>query len=157
MDTSRIPLSAVVGIPVVARFDELSTLVPAAWRRLAEIAELRHEVFVELSTDLGDGHYHEVLGLLREVDSAQDLPLPASVAVLVPPGEWLSARHEGPVEAIGDTFGELIDAARRAGRRPSGEKLDIGYRLDGAAESHELRIRVLPAEDDDTVQAGTAR
>ncbi len=146
MDTAHLPLSAVVGLPVLGPFGELSRLVPAAWQQLEEmVGRNADENFVELSTQLRDGRYHEVVGVLREAGTAAEISRPGMVTVLVPPGEWLSAQHGGPRETIAEGFDALIAEAQRLGRTPSGEKLDIGYRLDGAEESHELRIRLLPA------------
>src|SRR5690349_19708888 len=57
---------AVIGIEVVADFDELRTAVPAAWTELFarrnELPPPMDGAFVEISAELGEGRYREVVG-----------------------------------------------------------------------------------------------
>ncbi|WP_432493006.1 hypothetical protein [Kineococcus auxinigenes] len=135
--------TVVVGFPVVGPFAELGALVPAAWQRVfARRDELPQPVdgaFAELSCYLGDGAYHEVVGVA--------LPRPPRVpgswvVAVAPEGEYAHHRHEGPVEAIGEGFGVLLDAVRAQGRTPGGVKLDVGYRADGRPGPHDLYVHL---------------
>lgn len=140
MRLTDLPERSLTGITVECRFDELSTHVPAAWRRLSDAHPPDGAAYAELSTELGDGRYREVLGLLGP-DETLD-PTLAPRTVTVPAGSWVTTVHDGPEHAIAETFGEMLAWAAARGLEPTGEKLDVGYRLDGTAGPHELGVRV---------------
>ncbi|WP_432487352.1 hypothetical protein [Kineococcus sp. SYSU DK018] len=134
----------VVGLPVVGTFDQLGALVPAAWER---VLSRRHELprpeggYAELSTYLGDGTYHEVVGV--------PLPRPPQrpgrwVVAVAPAGLHAHHRYEGPVRGIGEGFGALHEWVRAQGRTPGDLKLDVGYAADGAEGPHDLHVDLLP-------------
>jgi predicted transcriptional regulator YdeE len=134
------PQRELIGLAVEAPFAELATEVPAAWRRLAETSVPAETVWSELSIDLGNGRYREVLGLL---DPAPELVIDAEwERVPVPAGDWLVAEHSGAETAIAETFGLLLEHAAARGLEPTGVKLDVGYRVDGAPARHELCVAV---------------
>ncbi|WP_152189055.1 hypothetical protein [Georgenia satyanarayanai] len=135
----------VVGMPVLAGFHELGTLVPAAWRALSRSLGDDDRPLAELSVDLGDGRYHETVGVLVPLEDAARVRVPGAVGSLVPGGAWAQMVHDGPVHTIAETFGRLLAWAAEQGARPGPHKLDVGYRLDGAAERHTLAVELSPA------------
>ncbi|MET0418103.1 MAG: GyrI-like domain-containing protein [Actinoplanes sp.] len=133
----------VVGLPVVGAFQDLGHLVPAAWPQLfarkAELPATPDGTFAEASYHLGGGRYHEVIGAAVSVGT----PISGQWTVAhVPAGEWAYARHAGPVEQIGDTFGAIERWLRDQRRTVGGMKLDLGYRADSLPEVHDLYVHV---------------
>ena len=131
----------VVSLPVVGAFQDLSSLVPAAWKQLlarrTELPATLDGTFAEASYHLGGGRYHEVVGAAVSVDT----PIIGQWTVAhVPAGEWAHARHTGPVEQIGDTFGAIESWLRDQHRSAGGMKLDLGYRADSLPEVHDLYV-----------------
>jgi len=138
------PTAFLVGLPVIGRFDELGTLVPAAWDALRDAVAGTglSGPFAELSVELGQGRYHETLGVLVE-DTGGDLPqVPGAVVGVVPAGRWVQVTHEGPREAIAATFGRLLEWLEESGHQAGEHKLDTGYRLDGAPETHVVAVQL---------------
>jgi len=142
MQVVRLEPMTVVGIVVEARFDELGTLVPQAWKRLWEEADAIRgglgDRFVEVSEHLGDGRYREVLGL--RVDGSADAP-EGMVRVELPAASYVHSVHTGPLEGIAIRFGEMQDHARSLGHEPDGVLLDEGYTPDGD-RPHDLYVRI---------------
>ncbi|MFY1652121.1 GyrI-like domain-containing protein [Solwaraspora sp. WMMB762] len=143
---SREPV-VVVGLPVVAPFQDLSTLVPAAWRQLfdrcADLPPSAGGTFAEASYHLGEGRYHEVVG----VAVPPQTPISGQwAAAHVPAGDWAYCRHSGPVEQIGETFGAIEQWLREQGRTVGDMKLDLGYRADAQPQVHDLYVHV-PGSD----------
>lgn len=140
------PTAFLVGLPVIGRFDELGTLVPAAWDALPEAIEgttvSPGGPFAELSVELGRGRYHETVGVLVE-DTGGDVPrLPGAVVGVVPGGRWVQVTHEGPRKTIAATFGRLLEWIEERGHHAGDHKLDTGYRLDAAPETHVLAVQL---------------
>ena len=138
----REPL-VVIGIPVVAPFQDLSALVPAAWRELfdrcGELPSSGDGTFAEVSYYLGEGRYHEVVGMAVPAQT----PMSGQWALAhVPAGNWAHCRHTGPVEEIGETFGAIEQWLREQGQTVGGMKLDLGYRADDRPQVHELHVHV---------------
>jgi len=142
MRIEELPERSLTGITVESHFDELRTRVPAAWRRIAESGSSRAARYAELSTELGAGRYREVLGLLGTGNTLDPSLAAETVTVPVPGGSWVTTVHDGPEPAIAETFGAMLEWAASQGFEPTGEKTDVGYRLDGANGPHELGIRV---------------
>lgn len=146
MELDDVAETRVSGVRVVGGFAELSTLVPQAWRDLAAAGLPQDVVLVELSSRRADGDYEEVLGVVDEDGAGDELRAAAGHLELVtgvfPGGLVVRTEHEGPVEQIAQTFAELMDWAAGRALRPTGELLDSGYRVDGAAERHTLWVRV---------------
>ena len=135
---------SVVGIEVVADFDDLRTAVPLAWDvlflRQAELPRPPEGVFVEVSTELGEGRYREVLGV--EVQPASVVPEGMS-EVCVPAGRFLRHQHEGPVETVTEGFAAMYAWADENGLRLGPWKFDSGYRPGFPHNAHELLIDIL--------------
>ncbi|WP_430333429.1 effector binding domain-containing protein [Rhodococcus sp. ACT016] len=126
------PATTIVGIEVVAPFDELAVVVPQAWARVfarrSDLLTGPDDVFVEFSTDLGDGVYRELLGVVVEALPAS-LPEGWTIAK-APAGRYLHHPHRGDEAAIGDSFAFMYRWAEVNELRPGAYKLDVGYRPD---------------------------
>ncbi|MDM4722876.1 GyrI-like domain-containing protein [Micromonospora sp. WMMA1363] len=131
----------IVGLPVIGAFQDLSHLVPAAWRELfARQAQLPPTggTFAEASYYLGDGRYHEVVGVTVPADT----PVSGHWTVAhLPAGAWAHCRHAGPVQQIADTFSAIERWLHERQHTVDGMKLDVGYRADGQPEIHDLYVR----------------
>lgn len=133
----------IVGLEVQAAWQALWTEVPEAWDRFRDrVDEIQHQtgsVFVEVSVEIADDTYTEVLGV--EVDRADDVP--DGLAVLdVPAANYVHHRHIGPTEAIADTFRLMYDWADEQGIPVADFKLDFGYTAAGDGAEHHLYVRV---------------
>lgn len=139
------PASLVVGRPVLARFQDLGTLVPAAWQALAgSLGPGDTGPFAELSVELVDGRYHETVGALVPLREDGAVRVPGTVGSFVRGGRWAQAAHDGPRHAIAETFGRLLARVAEQGERAGPYKLDVGYRFDGGPERHVLAVDILP-------------
>ncbi|WP_051406943.1 GyrI-like domain-containing protein [Nocardia sp. CNY236] len=136
----------VMGVEVVARWEDLAVEVPQAWARLfAAVQQMpgrTPEQFVDVSLEVDDGRYRQVVGVI--VDRAE--PCPAAFRVVhIPAQRLLFHRHVGPVTEIASSFGAMLEWAGREGLGPTDFKLDIGYTPTGAEESHDLYVGLEPA------------
>ncbi|MCJ0907353.1 effector binding domain-containing protein [Rhodococcus sp. ARC_M6] len=142
------PLTIISGWPVMGPFEQLSTLVPNAWKRFLETQPgiaVPAEGYAEISTHLGDGVYHEVVGILH-ADSETSHP-EGPVTMTMPTGRYVFARHDGRVEDIGHTFGAMQKWASSRELTVGHHKLDVGYRLSNGPEKHDLYLQLVdPAE-----------
>ncbi|MCU1379175.1 MAG: hypothetical protein JWN29_2158 [Acidimicrobiales bacterium] len=134
------PAIEVIGLQVDAAFDDLATVVPAAWAQLFERADAiigrTGTTFLELSTDLGNGRYRELVG----AQVVGGTPPPAGMlAELVYEARWVHELHHGPLEDIGATFALMLDFLADQGLHADGVKLDVGYGADGP---HDLYVRL---------------
>ncbi len=141
----QMPSRLVIGVPVLAAFDRLSTLVPEAWAVAFSAFADDGRPFAEASTRL-DGRYHEVVGVLADVEEQVD----GFVHALVPGGSYGYLLHRGPQSQIAASFGEIEASLLASGHRPGATKLDIGYRADGTDDAHELFVSVAPPRGDRT-------
>jgi len=137
--------TAVIGIEVVAYFDQLRSEIPEAWRELfsrqVELHASGAGAFVEASNHLGDGLYREIIGALAVV---VDLPVPEGMTVaLLPGGRFVHHRHEGSVATITGGFQSIYDWATEQGLTLGNRKLDVGYTADGVQQPHELYVDIL--------------
>lgn len=136
----RGPLT-IVGIRVVAPFRELWTKVPEAWRSLrARSGEIPYHgggAFIDVSLEEDAGTYTQVVG--AEVSALADAP-EGMVAVELPPRRYIHYRHEGPVEAIADSFGHMLAWADERGIELDSLKIDVGYTLEGDGTEHDLYV-----------------
>jgi predicted transcriptional regulator YdeE len=135
------PDAMVLGLEVVAPFDELGTAVPAAWRELfARAHELPAPVdgrFAEASEHLGGGRYRETVGVLL----AQPITPPAGMtAALLPAGRFVRHDVTGPVSGITDGFQSVYDWAAARGFTLGERTLDRGYTPDGRETVHQLYV-----------------
>lgn len=165
-----LPETTVVGLRVVAPFAELRTAVPAAWRevfaRSDELSERLDEGFAECSLGAADGVYSEIVGARMPAGS---LPPPGMDAVVLPGARYATLKHDGPLAAIGESFGVLeswiATLAHEGGARleHDGVKLDVGYRPNEFAAAdpgagHELYARVAARKERErmTMEEGPA-
>lgn len=136
--------AVVVGVPVIGTFADLGRLVPAAWRRLGDVlGGTGHEELAEVSVDLGDGRYHETVGLLTGLGAPDSPGLAGAVRTMVPGGPWAQLAHDGPPGAIAESFGRLLEWVTQQGSHAGPHKLDVGYRLDGRPETHVLAVQLM--------------
>ena len=134
----------VLGLQVIAPFQQLHQRIPPLWQALFErrneLPPAAESGFVEASLQLEDGRYRETLGVA--------LPAPVEVPegmVLthVPAGRYVHHVHEGAVEDIAGGFQAIYDWARQQGLALGHLKLDVGYTHDGGEARHHLFIDVL--------------
>ncbi len=134
------PPALVLGVPVIGEFADLARLVPDAWRTVRRRTGTTGQELAEVSVDLGDGRYHETVGLL--VDATDEVPPAGMVGTLVPGGAWVQTRHDDAADRIAGTFGRLLDWLAAHDRDAGPHKLDMGYRLDGGTEHHVLAVQL---------------
>lgn len=132
-----------VGIQVVAEWEQLFTEMPKKWKnfkqRLHEIKRRKNDVMMDISRSEESGVYVQLICV--EVDEFEDVP--QDMATLRLPGQkYIHHRHEGVVEKIAATFGEMYDWAEKEGIDAGMLKIDYGYLPDGSEEYHDLYIRV---------------
>lgn len=143
MNISRVelPETHLAGIEVIASFDELWELVPAAWKQLfaREEADLPHTRFAEISHAQGDGRYQETVGFLIEPSAPL---LPGLSRAIIPAGPYIHCRHLGPAVSIADTFGAMHRFAVDEDLTVGKHKLDIGYTSSGEEVSHDLYVSI---------------
>ena len=121
----------IVGPTAKAEPKDLPEVVPALWREVFA-AHDGDTVFAELSEEPGGDTHVITVGVL----TAERAP----GATLVPGGRWLHHEHRGPVTGIGEAYGRMFGYARAIGARLGTLKLDVGYRADGAEETHDLYV-----------------
>jgi len=138
------PAQTIVGLPVDARFEQLSQFVPRAWRQL--FAAVEGEVqFVEVSLPPREGQFREIVGFLA--DGSTPLP-PGTVQLALPAGRFLTQTHVGPLEGIAEAFGELYAHAEANGLAANDLKLDFGYDPALSAPPHQLFLGISTPEMD---------
>ena len=133
----------VTGLEVKAHWKELFEKMPKAWgelfERADEIQNAKNAFFTEVSVSAGDGFYTEMIG--AEVESAAEIPSGMS-QVMVPEQTYIHHRHEGPVENIAGTFGDIYDWAKEQNLTAEEFKIDRGY-LPGMPETpHDLYVKI---------------
>lgn len=135
----------VVGLKVVARWEDLWREMPRAWgeflARHGAVVHRLEPVFVDVSLGKSGELYTQVVG--SRVGAFEDVP-PGMVALEIPAQRYVRYRHAGPVEGIALSFGRMYAWAKDNGLEADEFKLDIGYTADGAEQEHELFVRVKP-------------
>jgi len=138
----------VIGIEVVAPWRDLWTEVPRAWQQLrARVVEIAHrtsEVLLDVSVEERAGVYRQVVG--AEVSTLEFVP-EGMVGLEVPAQRYLHFRHEGPLEAIAESFGAMYAWGREQGHRLGAFKLDLGYTHEGGESEHDLYVVVVGEAD----------
>lgn len=137
------PGFAIVGIEVLAPFEDLARDVPAAWAELFaradELPTRTSATFVEVSVEVRDGRYREIIGAM--VDPFGTAPS-GMTGVAYPAARYVHHRHEGPLSEIADTYGRIYDWGTAHGLRLDEFKVDEGYSLD-APGPHDLYVRLV--------------
>lgn len=133
----------IVGLQVEATFDGLFTEIPNAWKtfgdRLKEIPHRIGDVMTEISMDVTDGVYTELVGV--EVEGAGKVP-EGMTSVTIPKQIYVHHRHEGSVEEIATAFGKILEWAKEKGYKTGDFKIDHGYRRDGSESVHDLYVKI---------------
>jgi predicted transcriptional regulator YdeE len=110
------PLFSVVGIEVVAPWDELFQAVPAAFKQLVErLEEIPHRStgsLVDVSVEVRDGVYRELIG--TPVDRIDAAPA-GMIGLTFAAQRFVHHRHAGPVDAIAAAYQEIYDWGRAQG------------------------------------------
>lgn len=137
----ELPETHVAGIVVIAGFDDLWTLVPAAWKQIfaRKESDLPDQRFAGASLTTGDGLYRETVGFVIEPDA---LPLPGFSRAILPAGSYIHCRHFGPAVNIADTFAAMYRFAEDEGLSLGNFKLDIGYSSSGEEVLHDLYVDI---------------
>ncbi|MFR9750943.1 effector binding domain-containing protein [Nocardia sp. 004] len=145
MEILEYPGATVMGIEVVARWQDLGAEVSRAWGRVfassAELPVRASGQLVEVSLEITEGRYRELLGAV--VDRSEPCPDGFSV-VRIAPQRLLFHRHEGPVVDIAKSFGAMLAWAEREGNTPTDFKLDVGYTPTGEETAHDLYVGLDP-------------
>lgn len=133
----------VIGIEVIAPWQDLWTRVPLAWEELrarsGEIGNRASESFVDVSVEERDGTYRQVVG--AEVRPAEAVP-EGMIVLEIPYGRFVHLRHEGGLEEIARSFGRMYAWAGAEGHRVDAFKLDAGYTQEGGERLHDLYVRL---------------
>lgn len=133
----------VLGLQVIAPFQQLHQRIPPLWRALfARQGELPDtgSPFVEASRELGEGRYCETLGVALPAP----IEVPEGMALThVPAGRYVHHVHEGAVEDIAAGFQAIYDWAGQQGLALGALKLDLGYTPGGTDGHHHLFIDVV--------------
>ena len=135
----------VVGIKVVADWENLGVEMPEAWQKfISRHTEIKHKVnnvFINVSL-ARDGDVYTQL-ICSEVSAFADIPQ-GMVPVELPGQAYIHHRHVGPVNDIATSFVRMYQWADDNGHAVDEFKLDIGYTSDGREQEHNLFIRVVP-------------
>ena len=146
------PAMLVSGWPVLGAFDDLLTQVPAVWDQVRQMLPPPPEGYAVARNELGDGRYHEVVGVLVGPDDAPPGPL----TVRLPAGTYLHTRYAGALDGITTTFQTLSASAAARGYRIGTHTLDVGYTFglrrdsDSEHEAHDLWLQVHRSADADS-------
>lgn len=145
MRIAELEAMTVVGLPVRAKWQELWTEVPAAWRalfaRLGEIEHRQGERLVDVSLDMSGDEYLQLV--CAPVSKVVHVPQ-GMWAVEIPAQRYVRFRHVGPAPDIADSFGRMYEWAEEHGHAAGEFKVDIGYTVQGDENEHDLHIGLLP-------------
>lgn len=136
-----------VGMLVDADWSQLIQQMPAAWERLyarfAEVEGLAEGIgpFVDISIARDGDQYRQLAGVV--VGACEKVP-DGMVCVTVPGNRYLAQRHEGPLQDIAATFGQMLDHAQRSGIEVGDLKLDLGYEKGEQLARHDLFVGIEP-------------
>lgn len=143
MKIVEIPATTVVGLEVKASLRGLWRAMPRAWdelfSRAEELGPRLNASYVDVSVEVVDGIYHQVVG--REVERADRVP-EGMVALALPAMRCLHELHDGSVTQIIDTFDAMYAWARRNRIIAGDFKLDRGYTPGFREKAHDLYIEV---------------
>lgn len=140
IDTIELPELLAIGIEVVAPWQELPRVIPAAWTRLFE-TDTGASSFLEVSISRENGIYRELVGYLAARKT--EVP-PGMIRYAIPPGRYLRLIHDGPLVEIAGGFEKLYAHAAVAGLKATDFKLDFGYLVGLPPGRHELHVRLEP-------------
>ena len=144
MEILQKPAFKVVGIPVIATWDELWTEVPAVWDEvLSRQTEIRHRVnalFLDISLNKFGDTYTQLV--CAEVSAFEQVPA-GMITWEIPDQRYLYHRHEGTLKDIAGSFGQMYQWAAENNLSIDDFKLDCGYTVASHERQHDLYIRVI--------------
>lgn len=133
---------AVTGIFVDGYWDDLSSAVPAAWRRLfSRVKEIDRADdppnYVEVSFERTSNLFHEMVAVVTPLEAV----VPHGMRrVVIPGNRYLHLSYDGPLTGIADRFQAIYDHASRAGIEVTDFKLDFGYDPGFSPGRHDLFV-----------------
>lgn len=133
----------VIGIEVEAPWDELHEKMPKTWQeiknRLDELSDRKSDVMMDISLDVTDGRYTQLIGV--EVEKSASVP-DGMEKVEIPAQRYIYHQHEGDLSRIAESFGKMYDWAKEREIETEEFKIDYGYQKDGTETEHALFIKV---------------
>lgn len=133
-----------VGIPVKANLNSLYHEIHLAWEqwfnRCDEVKSRASALAMGASLAVQDGLHFQLIG--AQVEQARDIP-DDMICIDIPCKQYIYAEHQGPVEAIADSFDAMYEWATAQGHHASHFKLDVGYTSSAREPRHQLYIEVL--------------
>lgn len=134
----------VVGIKVVANWEDLWVEMPKAWQKFIsrhqEIQRRVSKTFIDISLDKEGQTYTQLIG--SEVSDFEAIP-EGMVGIEIPAQTYIHYRHEGPVKEIAASFGKMHAWADENRYAVDDFKVDIGYTEEGQEQEHDLFIRLV--------------
>lgn len=134
----------VIGIKVEADWQSLHKVMPPSWEkakeRLNEIEGRKEDVMMDVSLDVTEGQYTQLIGV--EVEKDSEVP-DKMEKVDIPIQKYIYEQHQGALEGIAETFGRMYDWAEENDIEAGDFKIDYGYRKGNSDQVHELYIKVL--------------
>lgn len=134
----------VIGIKVEADWQSLHKVMPPSWEkakeRLNEIEGRKEDVMMDVSLDVTEGQYTQLIGV--EVEKDSEVP-DKMEKVDIPIQKYIYEQHQGALEGIAETFGRMYDWAEENDIEAGDFKIDYGYRKGNSDLVHELYIKVL--------------
>lgn len=144
VDVVRKASFKVVGVQVIARWNQLWELMPDAWNdfvtRYADIKNRVSHAFMDLTLGRHGDEFTQLI--CCEVTSFDDIP-PGMVAVEIPDQDYIHLRHDGPIARINAAFGEMHDWAYARDYTLDDFRFDAGYSPDGQDNEHDLYVRLV--------------
>jgi predicted transcriptional regulator YdeE len=134
----------VIGIKVEADWQGLHKVMPSSWEkakeRLDEIEGRKDDVMMDVSLDVTDGQYTQLIGV--EVEKGSVVP-DEMEKVDIPTQKYIYEQHQGALEGIAETFGRMYDWAEEHDVKTGDFKIDYGYLKDNTDHVHDLYVKVL--------------
>ncbi len=133
----------VIGIKVEADWQSLHKIMPPSWEkakeRMDEIEGRKEDVMMDVSLDVTDGQYTQLIGV--EVDKDSEVP-DGMEKVDIPTQKYIYEQHQGALEGIAETFGRMYNWAEEHDIEAGDFKIDYGYLRDDSEEKHDLYIKI---------------
>lgn len=133
----------VIGIKVEADWQSLHKIMPPSWEkakeRMDEIEGRKEDVMMDVSLDVTDGQYTQLIGV--EVDKYSEVP-DGMEKVDIPTQKYIYEQHQGALEGIAETFGRMYNWVEEHDIEAGDFKIDYGYFRDGSEEKHDLYIKI---------------
>lgn len=132
-----------VGLKVEAGWEELHTKMPKAWetfkKRVKEIDDRKSDTMMDLSLDISDGQYTQLIGV--PVEDTAYVPK-GMLKVIIPSQRYVWYKHEGDLTGITESFGKMYEWAEENDISAKEFKMDMGYLPDGSESKHDLYVKI---------------